>query len=475
MNQHPNMAQFAIPAAKTIDPLQAERAIIGQCMINPERIRSVAGVLVDVDFSHEMNAAIVGVMVRVFEEGRTPSLETLVATLGDGEIESGLTVRDYLFGIADDAIRGLVLPIDDAIGVVLDWSRRNAATQMGNNFALAALSPGVSLKEALGDLMARADDLMSGMRSGVIQTYDMAAAGSQALTHMRGDTPGYPTTGLTDLDKIIGGWPRGELSILAGRPGMGKSAAAVSSLLRGAKAGHASVFFSLEMTGVQLGARLLTDLAYTNSNPIMYQDILNRNVIERDQHRLDEAQKLLKSLPVTIEQKQGITLAEIFSRSRKLAHQLDREGRRLETIFVDHMLLIKASNRYSGSRNNEVREYAEGLKELANELNVSVVGLCQLNRGVEGRDNKRPGLADLKESGALEEIASAIVFLFRPAYYLSKREDDPDAERMRQEALEAVRNTLEYEVAKNRNGRTGLVDAFADIGANAIRNKSFGR
>lgn len=475
MNQHPNPAQFALPARPQIDSLQAERAIIGQCMINPSRIDEISGRLCEVDFSHPVNGSISGAMIRMHDEGRTPSLETLVSALGDGEIEPGLMLREYLFGIADDALKGLALPIEDAVGVVLDCSLRNTATQVGNNLALAALSPGVSLQASLAEVVERADDLLSSMRRGEIQSFDMHEAAAGALAHLRGDSPGYPTTGFLDLDRILGGWPSGEASFVAARPGMGKSAVAVSSMLRSAKSGHASAFFSLEMTRVQLGARLLTDLAYQSQNPIYYEDILKRHVDERGQDRLDEAHKLLDRLPVTIEAAQGLTMSDISARSRKIANALDRQGRRLETIFVDHVLLIKASNRYSGSRNNEVREYAEGLKTLAAELGVSVVGLCQLNRAVEGRDNKRPSLSDLKESGAIEEIASAIVFLFRPAYYLGKREDDPDAERMRLEALEACRFSLEFDVAKNRNGRTGRVDVFADIGANAIRNKSFAR
>lgn len=478
MNPRPNPAQFALPAAREIDSLQAERAVIGQCMVRPAKIEEVAGRLCEIDFSHPVNGSIAGAMMRLHDEGRVASLETLVATLGDGEIEPGLTVREYLFGIANDALNGLTLPIEDAIGVVLDWSRRNAATRIGSSFTLSAMSPGISLQDALGELVERADDLLASMRSGKAQAYDLAEAGTRALAHFKGDTPSFPTTGLADFDRMIGGWPRGELSVLAGRPGMGKTAAAVCSILKSAKAGHASLFLSLEMTAEQLGARLLTDMAYQHRQPIYYEDIVNKNhasIGEPEMRRLQDAHRLLKTLPVAVEQKFGMTMSEVTARARKAAAALDRQGKKLELIFVDHMLLIAASNRYAGSRNNEVREYAEGLKALASELDVSMVALCQLNRGVEGRENKRPGLADIKESGAVEEIASTITFLFRPAYYLQKRDDDPERDKQRQDLLRELQFTLEYDVAKNRNGRTGVIDAFADIGANAIRNKSFAR
>ena len=138
------------------------------------------------------------------------------------------------------------------------------------------------------------------------------------------------------------------------------------------------------------------------------------------------------------------------------------------------MMLVRSSDRYAGNRVREVGEISEGLMALAQELDVAVVALCQLNRGVEGRDNKRPTLADLRDSGEVEQNASLVIFLYRPAYYLEqKREDDPEIEREREALLEKHRHRLEFIVSKNRNGRPGVVDAFVNIGANAVRNASF--
>jgi replicative DNA helicase len=124
----------------------------------------------------------------------------------------------------------------------------------------------------------------------------------------------------------------------------------------------------------------------------------------------------------------------------------------------------------------EIAETTDGVATLAKNLDVPVIGLCQLNRAVEGRENKRPTLSDLRDSGAIEEDASVIIFLYRAAYYLDKeREDDMEAERKRIALLEGSKNKIELQVAKNRNGRVGIVDAFIDIGANALRNGSFAR
>ena len=138
------------------------------------------------------------------------------------------------------------------------------------------------------------------------------------------------------------------------------------------------------------------------------------------------------------------------------------------------MMLVRSTDRYSGNRVREIGEISEGLNELAQELDVAMVALCQLNRQVEGRENKRPMLSDLRDSGEIEQNASLVMFLYRPAYYLAReRSDDPEENEVIGSKLTQLRNKLEFIVDKNRNGRVGVVDAFVDIGANAVRNASF--
>ena len=477
MNEHPNPAQFTKPEKRLeVDTLAAERTLLGRCFVRPDTLSEISDRLSEKDFGHAINGKIFATMVRIASENRTPSAAAINAARGASEeIEPGVTWGDYVFDLANDALHALPLPTEDALGVILDAVQREKASTLGHTLANRAAAPGASLRDALQETVDAADDILAAYRSSISRTLDMGQTADRALAHMLGDSPNYPTTGLADFDRMIGGWPRGQLSIVAGRPGMGKSAAALAALRMGAQAGHASLFFSLEMTAEQMGARLLTDIAFINSDPIFYEAILNRRVTE-DRHlrRLREAQDKLRELPVIVEEKKNPTLSEITARCRKAANTFDKQGRKLETIFVDHILLIKPSGRYAGRRNDEVREYAEGLMTLASELDVSLVGLCQLNRAVEKQENKRPSLADLKESGAIEEAASLVTFLFRPEYYLQKKDDDPEEDRKRLDLLDACRNVIEYDVAKNRNGRVGSFEVWANIGANAIRNKSFG-
>jgi replicative DNA helicase len=239
------------------------------------------------------------------------------------------------------------------------------------------------------------------------------------------------------------------------------------------------------MTDEQLGARLLTDMAYDHKQPIEYEDILFRRAEKLRPHarRLQAARERIKALTepadlqtplIKIVEQRGLTVGEIVAQSRKHAALLHRQGKRLSSVFVDHIGLIVPSRRNGDRRDREVAESTNGLATLAKDIDAAVIGMCQLNRKVEGRDNKRPDLADLRDSGAIEEDASVVVFLYRESYYLAKqRFDDADAENARQRQLEATKYKLELIVAKNRNGRVDVTDAYCDIGANAIRNASF--
>jgi replicative DNA helicase len=150
---------------------------------------------------------------------------------------------------------------------------------------------------------------------------------------------------------------------------------------------------------------------------------------------------------------------------------LERKGLTLSTVIVDHIGHVRASDRYRGNRVAEVTEISAGLKALAKELDVGVLALCQLNRQLENRDDKRPQLSDLRDSGALEQDADAVLFVFREAYYLERLTcEDPDENGKRVARLYEVQNRLEVILAKQRNGPIGTVELFCDVAANAARD-----
>lgn len=475
MNLHANQSQFRAVVPTHDD--HAERAIVAALLVTPNRIGEVLAKVQPHEFGNPFLGRVVAVVSQLTDEGRQPSLQAVKAVIGsDEEISPGVSVHRYLGDLMVENITAGALPIGDALEVVRDLAQRNALASIGTLLTAKATSQSAAVGDIASEAVHQIDDVISSLRAGRRQAYDAAGAADIALRHLSSEDRTYPTTGLADLDAICGGWPLGQLSIWAGRPGMGKSACATGAVLRASSAGHGVGFFSLEMQGEQLGARLMTDLAYTNREPIFYEDIINRRDIgDNAVRRLMRASEAMRGLPVSIEEQRGLTLAEIQARSRKMANEFDRQGRKLACVFVDHLGLVRASARYRGNRVNEVMEISDGLATMAKELDCAVIALCQLNRAVEGRENKRPSLSDLRDSGALEQDASLVIFTYRPAYYLEQRLDDPEKDAARQRLLEQTRNKLELFVAKNRNGRCGTVDAFVDIGANAIRNASYVR
>jgi replicative DNA helicase len=467
----------AVPAAEPYD-YGAEQAVLVVLITAPERIEEASARLVPDDFEGRINRRIFGILTMLHGEGRKPSIEAIVAIVGDDEIAPHTRIRDYLRRMVAERLYGVgVLPLNDMIETVLEASRRRKLAGIAGELQVAAMHGTKAIAAMATEAVAQLDEVLSTVRSQKRRSYDAGIAGRSAIDMLSSECAAYPTTGLVDLDAMLGGWPRGELSVLAGRPGTGKSAVASSVVLKAAKAGHPVAFFSLEMHGAQLGARMLTDLVFTGERPIHYEDILKRRAMnDHDLRRLEGAQAMLERLPIRIEEQRGLSVAEIGARSRKIAAECERNGKCLAMVVVDHMHIVKASDRYAGNRNRELAEISGGLTTIAKDLDVSMLALCQLSRAVEGRENKRPSMPDLRESGAIEEDASVIIFLYRAAYYLEKqRFDNEDDERERIEALERVRNRLELGVDKNRNGRVGIVDAFVDIGANAIRNASFAK
>ncbi len=459
------------PKREDVHNIEVEQSLLGGVMSDSEVADAAAEIVTGADFFDPLHAKVFET-VQSLRAGKRFSVELLKGTVGGIEnISDTMTVGQYIDALLRHTSVTIVT-VRDYARSLRDLSARRKAMAVGAAVATAAADLGEDVTEAGRAAVAELDDVIASVRDAKRTTYDGQAMGAIVRAHLTSDAPADPTTGLADLDSMIGGWPVGQLSVVAARPGMGKSAMATSSMLAACKSGVPCLFFSLEMTGPQIGSRLLCDLAYAAQSPIYYESILKRSATDIERRRLEAAESVLQSLPMTIEEQRGLTVTEVSARATKWAGQQKAPG----VIFVDHMLLLRASSRYAGNRVREVAEISDGLTTLAKDLGCAVVALCQLNRGVEGRDNKRPTLADLRDSGAIEEDASVVLFLYRLAYYLEReRHDDDEREQERLSMLDAMRNVIEIGVGKNRNGRIGTVLAYCDIGANALRNRAFGR
>ncbi len=272
------------------------------------------------------------------------------------------------------------------------------------------------------------------------------------------------STGLVDLDKKLGGLHPSDLLILAGRPSMGKTSLATNVAFNIAKAyrrgrlpdgGEGAVeggvvgFFSLEMSAEQLAARILSEAAEVPSEQIRRGDMT-----EAEFRRFVEAAKALESCPLYIDDTPALPISQVAARARRL-----KRTHGLDLLIIDYLQLLKGSSK--DNRVQEVSEITQGLKAIAKELNIPVIALSQLSRAVESRDDKRPQLSDLRESGSIEQDADVVMFVFREEYYREREKPgDHDLEAMAkwQQIMEQVHGKAEVIIGKQRHGPIGTVE-----------------
>jgi replicative DNA helicase len=195
---------------------------------------------------------------------------------------------------------------------------------------------------------------------------------------------------------------------------------------------------------------------------------MRAEVSERDIDRLDEAQRALNDLPIMIDVAGSLTMNDITARVRSEKSRMAKRGVKLGVVFIDQLDFVKTTGNWKGDKNNQVGEISIGCKQLAKDEDVCVVLFSQLNRGVEGRDDKRPSLMDLRNSGNLEQDADVVGFFYREAYYIERssefRRGDPDAKRFFHDKI----NSLELILAKNRTGEVKTIELFCDVGSSVI-------
>lgn len=268
-------------------------------------------------------------------------------------------------------------------------------------------------------------------------------------------------TGLIDLDGILGGLAKSDLCIVGARPSMGKTVLGVNISVNAAKAGHPTAFFSLEMSGEQLAMRFLAGETGIST------DAMRRGSLDvNDFERLSRSTERTREIPLYIEDKPALMVSEI----RAIAEQIKRQHG-LELIVVDYLGLARPDKQRE-SRVVDITEVSAGLKAIAKSLDVPVVCLAQLSRQVEQRDDKRPMLSDLRDSGAIEQDADQVIFIYREEYYLGRTEPDiQDPRRAEWERkMQASHGVAELIVAKNRHGRIGTATVRFDANRQRFEN-----
>lgn len=447
--------------------IEAEQSLLGAILMQNEAYMLVQELVGPEHFHEAVHRELFEICGSLIRMGKLASPTTVRPFLrADGELVPGMTTSQYLARLAAEATT--VVNAKDFAQVIRDLYDMRAIGEIGEQLRprggvdpVEQASWGVDQLDSIVSGRALASMRAMPIRASLVRAVDAAATAYQN----EGKLLGLPY-GLRDLDAKLLGAQRGNLVVIAGRPGMGKTGLALCITRNLCQAGYSGDFYSLEMGDIELTQRLIADEIFDDGR-MTYWQIRSGRFHESVFKRITEAAERLAELPLVIEQQPGLSVSQIAARAR----QRKRRGR-LDFLFVDHLGLVASSGRYSGSRVNEIGEMTAGFKGLAKELDCAVFLLAQLNRGVEGRDDKRPRLADLRESGSIEQDADAVIMLYRKAYYLERTEPPAgSAEHLVwQSELELCHNELQLLVEKNRAGPMGTVKVFCDIGANAVRS-----
>ena len=451
--------------------LEAEQALLGAILINNDAFDRVSDFLRSEHFVEEIHRRIFEIGGSLIRAGKLATPITLKTFLGEHDL-GGVTVPQYLARLASEATT--VINAYDYGRSIYDLAMRRELISIGEDVVNVAYdapvdsSPREQIEEAERRLYQIAE---TGRYDGGFQRFSDAlktAVDMAARAYEREGSLSGVATGMADLDRYMGGLQPSDLVILAGRPGMGKTALATNIGFNIAKAYQARTrddgaieaanggivgFFSLEMSAEQLATRIIAEQSGVPSYKIRRGDIT-----EADFHRVADAVREMQQIPFYIDQTGGISIAQLAGRARRLKRQ-----KGLDMLVIDYLQLL-TSPKGRENRVQELTEITTGLKALAKELNIPILACSQLSRQVEQRDDKRPQLSDLRESGSIEQDADVVLFVFREEYYLKNKEPRPGSEEhiawMTQ--MEGAHGRAEVIIGKQRHGPTGTVELQFD-------------
>jgi replicative DNA helicase len=475
MAQADSTARKAAPEATPLyrtapHNIEAEQALLGAILVNNEAVYRVSDFLEPRHFFepvHQGIYEIAGSLIRVGKIANPVTLKTFLPA--DVDI-AGLTVSQYLARLAAEATT--IINAEDYGRTVYDLFIRRSLITIGEEMVNVAFDAPVDFapREQIEDAERRLYELAeTGKYDGGFQRFAAAlttAVDMAARAYQRDGRLSGLATGLHDLDRMMGGLQHSDLVILAGRPGMGKTSLATNVAYNIARAwrgdvradGHIDTvnggivgFFSLEMSAEQLATRIISE-----QTEIPSYRIRRGEIDPSDFDRIAAVAREMESLPLYIDETGGLSIAQLAARARRLKRQ-----KGLDLLVIDYVQLLQGSARRANeNRVQEVTEITTGLKALAKELNVPILALSQLSRQVENRDDKRPQLADLRESGSIEQDADVVLFVFREEYYLKNREPRPGTQEhidwMTQ--MESAHGRAEIIIGKQRHGPTGTIE-----------------
>ncbi|MFL6720265.1 MAG: replicative DNA helicase [Sphingomonas sp.] len=449
--------------------VEAEAALLGALMIDNRLVEDVQLKLKPLHFFEPLHGRIYEAVLRLTDSNRVANPVTLRPLFEADESIREVGGPSYLAQLTGSG--AAVIGARDFADQIYDLALLRALIGVGRELVEGALdtsedvAPLAQIERAETELYKVAEE---GGAEGKAKSFGEASKEALQLAEKALNSGGHLsglTTGLDSLNGKIGGLHKSDLVIVAGRPGMGKSALATNMAFAAARrflkdqedgiepaksAGASVALFSLEMSSDQLATRILAEQSGISS-----ENLRMGRISQQEFRSLARAAAELQSLPLYIDDTPGLTIAALRTRARRLKRQ-----KGIGLVIVDYLQLLQGTSKSSNdNRVNEISEISRGLKTLAKELDVPVIGLSQLSRAVEQREDKRPQLSDLRESGSIEQDADIVLFIYREDYYLAAKQpgdDHPDFSAW-QEEMQRAYGLAEVIVAKQRHGSTGKV------------------
>lgn len=447
--------------------IQAEQALLGALFLNNDAFGLVSGALEPRHFHEEVHEIIYSNFRQQIAAGHKVTPVTLMNVLPAIEVAPGVSMQQYLARLCSESTG--VLHAAEYARTIRDHSVMRSIIGIGEDL-MAAQNRGTPPDDAL---RAAFDDF-DAIRG--------AVAGSDVHRAMIGDLVwkvldgesgiAIPTT-LKDMDVVLaGGLRTGRLFIIGGRPGMGKTIWMCTVSRRIARAGTGVSIFSLETDNREIASRMIADEMARTDYPVPYRNILANNLNEGELGRVQRGAEALEALPIRVDDTSGLTIAEIEARARVDRDKMGANGVKLGVVMIDYLGLIRRGDRYRGRTVDEIGEITLAAKGISKRLDVAVVMFAQLNRGVENRDDKRPGMADLRDSGNIEQDADVVGLLYRPGFYIERSTEFKSNDPATIQEFDRSKYLLDMIIGKNRLGPAAAIDLWCDPALSAIDNWS---
>ena len=430
--------------------IEAEESLLGNIIIYKDALRQTIEAQIEPnDFYLEKHQNIFRIMSDMYGRKETVDSVSLSTKLKDFGIYDKVGGLDYILTLANATVSNN--NTKEYINIIKSKSLARKVIKVGEEISNDAINAEMSVDEMLINVEKKVTEVTRSKTDSSFltgeQVFTEAIKKIEKIQEAGSDITGIRTL-YTDLDRKTAGFQKGDLIILAARPSMGKTAFALNVALNSASVTPGSIaIFSAEMPAEQVAVRLLAA-----KSKVEIQKLRTGHLNDEEWSSLNEAGQELRRQNFFIDDTPGIKVSEMLPKVRKLA-----QDNNLYMIVVDYIQLLSSTNsKNSDSRQQEVSEISRDLKAMARELNVPVIALSQLSRSVESRQDKRPMLSDLRESGALEQDADLVLFLYREAYYKHDEEND------------SQREDIELIIAKHRNGPTGTIKLAFEKEINAF-------